>query len=666
MNKKIISITMSSIAFLGNAAYTQNVYANGNSDSKNLRYGNPYEENEYDKIVGAFLPEIAYEFPMVSFDEIDRIPQGDEWNDYEVTLTKEDGTVIKEGEEGKDLYFRMDHLQCFVRLNVLKSDYKGKITFKIEQKSTGKFRAKEVYILSPSDVLTGKVEITGNPVEGGTLSAITSGLPSDAVNVKYRWYVDGVRVPESSGKDFKLTKEYAGKKIGVKVVAQNYYKDILAPEVLVSPKVVETVSAETLFDGLRLTNKGKELANILENGIEKDGKLFKIKQNSDHKINKLADGSYELIMNFVGEYKFSNAKSENEIFNFQVKVTGKNSSELEKISKIFTLRDGKVEGTDIKEIIGSNRAETAVKISNENFNPVDKNGSVVLVGSNAVVDGLSAGPLAKLLNAPLLLTNSNSLDSNVEKEIKRLLVSNTKPYNLETQTVYIVGGESVISENVVNQLKQLGIKVERLSGTTRDTTSLAVAKKMEEKNAKFEKAFVVGAKGEADAMSIAAHAAKEEAPVIVTALNGSLTDEAKNLINEKQIDIIGGESVVTTKLEEELKSIDKDNNITRVKGSNRFETNANVIKTYYSGSKHVYVAKDGQKEGNDKLVDALAISPIAGKNDGVVVLATNDLTKSQEDALKSISSTETKLTKVGGGISNSVITKIAKTLGFVK
>ena len=435
-------------------------------------------------------------------------------------------------------------------------------------------------------------------------------------------------------------------------------------EVTISDAKIETVKSEVLFDGLMLTETGKELVDALENGIERDGKLFEVTQDGDHEINKLTK---ELVMKFKGTYTDSKTRNTEE-FKFQIKVIGKSNSELEKIANIFTLSGNKVNGADANAIIGQRRVDTAVQISKENFKPVTKNGNVVLVGANAVVDGLAAGPLAATLNAPLLLTNADSLDASVEKEIKRLLVDNTTMSNLSTQTVYIVGGESVVSEKVVAQLEKLGVKVERIAGDRRDTTSLAVAEKMVEKKAKFQKAFVVGAKGEADAMSISAHASKEQAPIIVTALDGSLSKEAKKLIKNQEIDIIGGETAVSKELEAELKDIDSNGNITRVSGANRFETNANVITKYHKNADHIYIAKDGQKEGNDKLVDALAISPVAVKDNknGVVVLATNDLTEAQQEALELRAAAADKMTQVGGGVSNTVITKVAKMLGLVK
>ncbi len=94
---------------------------------------------------------------------------------------------------------------------------------------------------------------------------------------------------------------------------------------------------------------------------------------------------YELVMDFIGTNKPSTYKTTNETFRFQIKVTAKTEEELKNIAKMFTLTNGKVEGPSVNTIIGPRRTETAVQISKENFKPVSKNGSVVLVGSSAVV-----------------------------------------------------------------------------------------------------------------------------------------------------------------------------------------------------------------------------------------------------------------------------------------
>lgn len=45
---------------------------------------------------------------------------------------------------------------------------------------------------------------------------------------------------------------------------------------------------------------------------------------------------------------------------------------------------------------------------------------MILVNSNAIADALSVAPYAKKLEAPVLLTNSDSLESKTKKTIEKL------------------------------------------------------------------------------------------------------------------------------------------------------------------------------------------------------------------------------------------------------
>lgn len=421
-------------------------------------------------------------------------------------------------------------------------------------------------------------------------------------------------------------------------------------------KIVEEVKAEDLYDGLMLTEKGEGLLKSLQAGTVTFA-------NADTaKVELLKDGTYKLSMVFktIG----SNGKV---VATQEIIVTDSEKANLDKILSIYKNKE-----VEANKIVGEERYETAVKISQDSFESAD---AVVLVGGEAIVDGLSATPFAKAINAPILLTQRNSLNASAEAEIKRLLVNDTTTSNLKNKTVYIVGGEAVVGEEVVQTLKAMGIKVERLAGEDRELTSLAVAEKMQvlhtanpsKYNMHLDKTFVVGGKGEADAMSIAVHAAKEGAPIIVTTANSKLSEHTMEFLDGRNIDIIGGEVVVTKELEAELKVIDKDKKIVRTEGADRFETNANVIDRYYtSGVKTVYVAKDGYVEGNDKLVDALAISAVAARDEeyGFVVLATNDLTDKQEDVIERRAVSAKKMTQVGGGVSRKVVEKVAKILGL--
>ena len=239
-----------------------------------------------------------------------------------------------------------------------------------------------------------------------------------------------------------------------------------------------------------------------------------------------------------------------------------------------------------EEIIGTDRYDTAAKIA-------DKLGSydnVVLVNAeSSMSDGLSASGLAGKENGAILLTKKDSIPKATMDRIKKV------------KKVYIIGGEAAISQKVSDEITKNvpNVKVERLGGKTRVETSEIVAKKL----GNYSDAFVVnGFKGEADAMSASAIAAKKGAPILLT--NGKTSTHAKK--SGVEYYVIGGNSVVD-------KSIADKYNAEVLAGKDRYATNKEVINEFYSGSDKVYIAN------GDKLVDALTASPLA-KKDGIVLV----------------------------------------------
>ena len=239
-----------------------------------------------------------------------------------------------------------------------------------------------------------------------------------------------------------------------------------------------------------------------------------------------------------------------------------------------------------EEIIGSDRYETAAKIA-------DKLGSydnIVLVNAeSSMSDGLSAAGLAGKENGAILLTKKDSIPKATMDRIKKV------------KKVYIIGGEAAISQKVSDEITKNvpNVKIERLGGKTRVETSEIVAKKL----GNYSDAFVVnGFKGEADAMSASAIAAKKGAPILLT--NGKTSTHAKK--SGVEYYVIGGNNVVD-------KSIADKYNAEVLAGKDRYATNKEVINEFYSGSDKVYIAN------GDKLVDALTASPLA-KKDGIVLV----------------------------------------------
>lgn len=90
-----------------------------------------------------------------------------------------------------------------------------------------------------------------------------------------------------------------------------------------------------------------------------------------------------------------------------------------------------------KRIAGANRYETSEKIAEE----FGKSDVVVLASGTNFADALAAAPLAKKMNAPIVLVKKDSLSENAKKLVK------------DAKKVYVIGGENTISNKLVDEIK---------------------------------------------------------------------------------------------------------------------------------------------------------------------------------------------------------------------
>lgn len=251
-----------------------------------------------------------------------------------------------------------------------------------------------------------------------------------------------------------------------------------------------------------------------------------------------------------------------------------------------------------QRLAGQTRYETAAKIAQEGW--TSSNYAVVASGEG-FADALSAAPLAKKYNAPILLTGKNTLDSNTKSELQSLGVKN----------VFLIGGTGSISDNVKSELGSMNIIVTRISGKDRFETSLEVAKNLGDING----IVVTNAYGFADALSIAPIAADQGMAVILTS-SDSLSSDIQtflNSINYSKSYIIGGTGVVGHSVASQLK------NVTRLSGASRYETNAAVLKQFADNLSYdkVYVAS------GENYPDALSGSVLAASNNSPLILVGN-------------------------------------------
>ena len=484
---------------------------------------------------------------------------------------------------------------------------------------------------------TEKYENTVEIVEAAKAARLTAEVTSvDTVVVKTGNAKEEVTVKvgdtklDFNKKELDVNNKFVGFEQLFTDIAEIKYQIIITKE--------EAVNSTELFDGVRLTEKGAEL-------------LAAITTNSTIKVQDDVDVAGE-------DSEFTVETSFNILNGTDVVATIVNEDP-QVIKELKAILRG--EQANVNLVAGEDRFTTAVEVSKQLVGENKNANAVVLVGEDAIVDGLAAAPLAKKVGAPILLTKANQLPEATEKEMLRVLGN-----NLSNKTVYLVGGEARISKELEAKIAKLGVKVERLAGDTRFETSLKIAEKVTS-GATVDTAFVVGGNGEADAMSISAYAAKKEAPIVVVDKN-EVSEEAMELLEGKNIEIIGGTGVVSEEVEAQLKEMVKedstqDNTVVRLAGNTRQETNAKVINAHYSNPTVALIAKDGYVGGNGKLIDALTAAPLAAEMNAPIILTTNELTKEQADVVEVKLSTVEKLVQVGKGIADAAIKAIVEKIG---
>lgn len=221
----------------------------------------------------------------------------------------------------------------------------------------------------------------------------------------------------------------------------------------------------------------------------------------------------------------------------------------------------------ILRIKGKDRFSTANEISQQTYRTAK---TVIIATGYDFPDALAGGPLARKLEAPILLAGKTSLSEDTVKEIKRLQASEA----------IILGGTGAVSESISDQMKELGLKVDRIKGKDRFETAAKIAEQLKP----YDRAIIAYGMNFPDALAIAPYAAQHGYPILLTdtkilpnATMDALTEVTKTYV-------IGGSGVI---------SADVANNLpwpTRYSGKNRFATNAEIVSRLYSNYDTVYYA----------------------------------------------------------------------------
>ncbi|MGF3105057.1 cell wall-binding repeat-containing protein [Rossellomorea sp. DUT-2] len=283
-----------------------------------------------------------------------------------------------------------------------------------------------------------------------------------------------------------------------------------------------------------------------------------------------------------------------------------------KTDEVLSLLPIKVDGDLITEVSGLNREGTAIEVSKnlhkDGFADDHKYKTVILSTGYNFPDSLSAGPLASAIDAPILPVGSNGkLSKEVLAEIERLGAEN----------VYILGGEGVVSADVFTQLNSISIDssdIERLETDgmpNRYGTNLAIVSKLQELGFKGNGVFVATGKNFADALSAAAIAGANDMPIVLTDGKG-LSAEAKAILEDEKVYVLGGKSAVPESVVAEAKKVAVDVKV--LSGVNRYGTLAAILGEFANSTDKLYVAS------GKNFPDALSAAPLVTDNAGLLLL----------------------------------------------
>lgn len=315
------------------------------------------------------------------------------------------------------------------------------------------------------------------------------------------------------------------------------------------------------------------------------------------------------------------------------------------VSNSSVFADEAVNDAAVKRLQGKSRIETSIEVSKEAF---VSSKTAILVGYNGEVDALTGTILAEDKKAPILMTYKNKLDHSLLAELNRL----------EVEELIIVGGSSVVEESVERELRNLGFKVRRIKGSSREETAINVSKEVIAEDS--EEAFLTLGYGVyADALAIGPIAANKGLPLLLSQ-GKKIGQENLDFLEEagiKKLTIIGGKNAIDPGVEEDLRK--KGFRVNRIDGSSREETAIKIAREYIKNPKKIMLAN------GYVYADAVVGGYLAARENAPILLSNN---KQLKDINKEYIGKKKLDTIILGGrssIDDSIYRDIKEELGIL-
>lgn len=296
---------------------------------------------------------------------------------------------------------------------------------------------------------------------------------------------------------------------------------------------------------------------------------------------------------------------ENREYNLKHRDDIKGFKELSSFSNSFMSMQSRT-SRNVNRISGSNRFSTAANISRNNFTSAE---SVIVVNGWKPVDAIASTAFAKDINAPILYTDTNRIDSSTIDEINRL----------GANTAYIIGGTSSVDDSIKNEIRyNTGVSyVKRISGSNRAKTALALAEEASRYHTGTN-AIIVNGTSESDALAASAISG-ENGSLMIYAMNNSLDSDSKAFLrnNFRGAFLISGDSSISSNVVNQVKSLGL--RVIYKNGSDSSNLSVNLAKDsdFYTTASSAFVVS------GTNVADGIPASLIAAKQGVPMLLVKN-------------------------------------------
>lgn len=248
-------------------------------------------------------------------------------------------------------------------------------------------------------------------------------------------------------------------------------------------------------------------------------------------------------------------------------------------------------GLEVERVFGDGRWDTAVAIAEKlaEVLDVDEFETAVVVYARNFPDALAAASYAAINEMPIFLTDTD--------EVSEPTADALEAFNVEE--VLVVGGKSVISDDVVEELGAT-----RIAGDTREETSVALAEHFE---LETELYYMATGYNFADAIAGAALAAKEGTGILL--VGQSLPKAVRDFLQTgKVMDVVvfGGTNAVATTVVNNVAKNLFDPSIINVEGVTEL-TKTHVSITFHPLSEDI---EDAEIEVIDNKGNVIEVEPV--------------------------------------------------------